>query len=630
MDLIFKDRRFWPLFWTQFLGALNDNFFKNALVMIVTFKSIQMFGMDSKLLVPMAGGIFILPFFLASATAGQIADKYQKATIIRYTKITELLIMCVAAASLIMNSFAVLMILLFLMGAQSAFFGPLKYGIIPQLIKPDELVTGNAFVTTGTFIAILVGTIAGGFAVGLEQYTYWIAGGLVFLSLIGIFTSKFIQDVKIHEPDIKVDYTFFKPTWDIIKMTFERKVIINTILGISWFWFLGAAILSLLPNLVKSVLGGNQEVATLFLATFTIGMGLGSFFSERLSGKKVEIGMVAIASLGMTVFLGDLYFVCEGWPALGESHIPYSMSGYFAQSGSIRAIADLLMISIFGGAYIVPQMTYIQQNADPGVLSRTIAGNNIWNAIFMVSAAIMLMLLAPLGIGKQFLILAGLNLIASFMIYKFHSLSTVRFWCWIISKVLYKIEVKGEENIPDDKPFIVCTNHVSFVDWVIVYGAVKRPVQFIIDWNYYYMPMGPFWFKQAKLIPIATKKESEEVLEKAFNDISTHIKDGAILGLFPEGWITRDGEMRKFQPGILKVLKRDPVSVVICGIDGLWGSIWSWERGKLIFKFPQGFRRKLTVTFSEPIEPEDFSLKKAEDTMRGFVGHYADEAPTEE
>jgi 1-acyl-sn-glycerol-3-phosphate acyltransferase len=618
LKYITNDRRFWPLFWTQFLGALNDNFFKNAMVILIAYQGVSLWGLDAAMLVPAAGGIFILPFFLFSATAGQIADKYEKATVIKVTKITEFLIMCVASLGFYLENFQMLFFVLFCMGTQSAFFGPLKYGIIPALVKDKELVLANAFVSTGTFIAILVGTIMGG-SIPLENFVFPIAIGLTFFSGLGILTSQFINKVGVIYPEIKVDYTFFRPTWEILKITARDTKIFKTVLGISWFWFMGAAILSILPTLSKDVLGGDKTVATLFLALFTIGMGVGSFIVAKISDKKVEIGVVPTAGVLMGIFLIDLYFMPKGYIKPDEL---VGLSEFFTQPAAFRAVFDLFMISVFGGMYTVPQMTYVQEISDPGVLARTIAGNNIWNALFMVTASVVVMLLVPKGIPFVCLVLGILHILVSYIVYWFYSEHAVRFWMKIFTKLFYKVEVVGEENVPKGT-FILACNHISFVDWVILMGTFKEPIRFVIDYNFYYLPTGPFWFSQAKLVPIATKKEDPEVLKKAFDKIGDHLREGATLGIFPEGWISRDGKMRKFQPGILKVLKDNPVPVVLVSLDGLWGSIFSYSGGKVVFKMPNIFKRRaIKVTIHPPIKPEDYTSKMAEKIMISGVSDY--------
>lgn len=613
MEFIFKDRRFWPLFWTQFLGAMNDNFFKNAVVMLITYKSIEMMGLSSASLVAMAGGVFIFPFFLFSATAGQIADRYEKADIIRYTKISELIIMAIAGLGFYLDSYALLMVVLFFMGAQSAFFGPLKYGIIPNLLKEDEIVTGNAYIGGGTFLAILIGTIFGGLATTVEWANQVIGIGVIFVAFIGILTSKKVINVNNATPDIKVDYTFIKPTIDIMRLTKNNKNVFYAVLGISWFWFLGAAILSVLPALVKDVFSGDQTVGTVFLATFTVGMGLGSFICNKLSNKRVEVGMVPLAAVGMTIFLLDLFYVGHTWTM--KSEVLVGVSEFLKIDNAFRAFMDLFIISIFGGMFIIPQFAFIQTRAGEHEVSRIIAGNNIWNTIFMVVAAVLIMVMngAGISIPKILGIFALINLGFSFFLYfKAYTEETLRFIGQVLSYLFYDLEIEGKHNIPKNGGAIIACNHVSYVDWLLVMAVAPRPVRFVIDHIYYNKPGMSFWYDQARLIPIATRKESEETLNRAFDRIAANLESGQCLGIFPEGYLTKNGKMRSFQPGISRIVKKTPAPVIPMAIDGLWGSFFSHSNRGPLKGLPTFKRRKVKITIGAPIAPENLDLKDLE------------------
>lgn len=596
--------------------------------MLITFKSVQIGSLDAGLLVPLAGGVFIFPFFLFSATAGQMADKYQKATLIKYIKLAEIIIMAIASLGLYLNNYSMLLVVLFFMGTQSAFFGPIKYGIIPSLVPGEKLVLANAFVSAGTFIAILIGTITGGAFVELDSYVTALSLGLLILAGIGFLFSLKVSDVAIPENtegNLKVDYTFLKPTWQILRLTMKDHGIFRTVLGISWYWFLGAAVLSLLPLYVKNSLHGGTQVATFFLAIFTVGMGFGAYLTEKVSEKKVEIGLVPISALGMTFFLMLIAVTGE---LRGNNQAPaelYSLGEFFAQRYSLLSCLSLFGMATFGGGYIVPQMSYLQSIAKPSELSQTIAGNNIWNALFMVVAAVAVMLMTKtIGISRSFIVLGLINFLHSFPLYFNYSEKTLRLWMRFFSKLFYKVEVIGGEDFPEDGPVIIVCNHVSFVDWMILMGVIKRPIHFVIDWNYYYLPTGPFWFRQAGLVPIATRKESESVLKRAFDLIHEDLDKGSVMGLFPEGWITRNGKMRRFQPGVSKILKSKPVPVVYVALDGLWGSIFSFSGGRVLLKFPKRFRSKITVHVSSPMTAGNYNAKDAEKWISSRVSHYDD------
>ncbi|MBE8222073.1 MAG: MFS transporter [Bdellovibrionales bacterium] len=606
------------IFFTQFFGALNDNIFKNALVLLLTYKSIELWNLDSGLLVPLAGLVFIFPFFVFSATAGQIADKYPKALVMKIVKFVEVIIMSIAACGFYFNNYQYLFIALFLMGAQSAFFGPVKYGILPFVAEKGSLVKANSIITSSTFLAILIGTILGGVFVSSGNSLY-IMLSILLVSVFGLVSSLKIKEVKTETTKYKIDYTFFRSTLKTLKLSFENKDIFFTILGASWLWFMGAAILSVLPLFCKNILGVNAEIGTFFLSLFTLGMGIGAIIVKYISSSKVEIGVVPVAGFFLSLFLLDLSYISSVF-VIPESESLMSFSVFFIQKYSLRAAIDVLFLSICSACLIIPQTTYIQEACDKKLISRIISANNIWNALFMVLASVLVMLLNSYGISIIFLVLALINLLASLFIYLFKPSHCLRFCVNTIIKIFYKIELVNFCKLPKKGPYILASNHISFADPFIVGGIIKDPVCYVMDWAYYYKM--PFFFKQAGAIPIATSRESEEVLKKAFGVMKTTLDRGAILGIFPEGEISRTGEMRAFRPGIQRILSSHSVPVVLCAIDGLWGSIFSFESGKVLFKWPKSFRRKITLTLSDTILPGDYNSKDSENFFKKTVSNY--------
>lgn len=622
--LLLGERRFGPLFFTQFLGALNDNFFKNALVILITYKSVTLLGLESGALVAAAGGIFILPFFLFSATAGQLADHYDKSFMVRVTKITELLFMSLAALGFIWESYELLFVVLFCMGAQSAFFGPLKYGILPEVLSARELVKGNSLVAAGTFVAILLGTIMGGKSAAVEGALTVISIGVILLSFIGLLLGYLVPATNRAQPELKINWNFFASTGEIIKMSRKDKNLFRTLMGVSWFWFLGAGVLSLLPVYVKDILGGSEEVATLFLAIFTVGMGLGAYICQLISREKSEVGVSPIAGLLMSFFLIDLWLTGYGHAQVDEL---LGLDSFLNSSGSLRAMIDLFFMSTFGGLFIIPQMTSLQEEAPAGEVARYIAANNIWNALFMVIVSVFIMVLYAVGMtsASVFAILGVMNLLFSFLLYAWRSEKTLRFIGQALTHSFYKLKVKGREHMPHRGPFIIVSNHVSFIDWLFLMAVAHAPVRFVIDHNYYYKKGLPFWLRQARLIPIAPKRESEERLGMALENISLALREGAVLGFFPEGFLTRDGKMRRFQPGLARILRQDPVPVVPLVIKGLWGSTFSHE-GAGVFKKWNGLRRRVVeIEIMPAIEPRDYDSKSLHEVMRTQLGEVESE-----
>lgn len=412
-NLMFK-RSFWPIFWTQFLGAFNDNVFKNALVILITFKAYSMGGLSPKDMVALCGGIFILPFFLFSPIAGQVADKFSKSKLVFWIKVWELLAMSIAVIGFFLSSLNLLLFTLFFMGLQSTFFGPIKYSVLPELLNDNEMMKGNALISMGTFVSILLGTILGGSLIALEQHSSLaVSCAVMILAFFGIFTASKLNYLKPCDENLKLDFNPIRPIWSLIKLSAQNKQVHQSIKGISWFWFLGAAVLSIIPPYCKEVLAGNEALVTFFLGVFSVGVGLGSMICEKICKGEVKLGTVPLGALGMSLFLIDLYFV--GSPQL----VLNSWSDIFNSFTGLRICFDMLAFSICGGFFIVPLYTLMQVATDSKIRSRIVATNNILNSLYMVIASIMLIVLfqAGLSITQVCLCLAALNLL--FALYLF-------------------------------------------------------------------------------------------------------------------------------------------------------------------------------------------------------------------
>lgn len=612
LPLFGKDKTFGPLFWTQFLGALNDNFFKNALVMMVTFKSVSLLGMDTKSLVAFLGGIFILPFFLFSPLAGQLSDRYSKTQIVVWTKIWELVIMIVGVVGFLLPSFELLTLVLFLMGTQSAFFGPAKYSILPELIDQAHLIKGNAYVEMGTFLAILIGTITGGIVAGLDSNAIYISAGILIFAIFGIWMAKKVPQLKSVSPDLKINFNPIPELGKMWRLLREKEAVFNSALGISWFWFLGAAILSLLPLYCKDYLRADATVVTAFMAMFTIGIGLGSIGCEKLSFHRVEIGLVPIGSLGMSIFLLDLSLV----PITLSHEGLNNLASFLREPYALRLMFDLFVISIFGGFFTVPLYTLMQQRSHRESRSQVVAGNNVMNALFMVASALLIMVFHSFqfSLPQIFLILSVINIAVAIYIYSIVPEFVLRFYSWILVHVLYRLKIKGLENVPKDGAALLICNHVSYIDWLIISGAVPRPARFIMYYKFFDVPILKKLMIQAKVIPIAGFNESKKILEDAMEEISLALKAGDIVCIFPEGALTRSNEIAAFKTGIEKILARDPVPVVPMALDNLWGSLFSRSPGSLKTKFPGKLWQSISLKIGKPISPT-----LSAEQMRGIV-----------
>ena len=619
LKMIFEKKSIGPFFWTQFFGALNDNFMKNALVLIVAYKGVQIFGMASNQLVSFASGIFILPFFLFSPIAGQLADKFEKSLLIRYTKLIELAIMIFAGFGFYFNSFKLLMLVLFLMGTQSAFFGPLKYSIIPQLLPEEKLTSGTAYVELGTFVAILVGLILGGWVTSTESGASLVGIGLVGVSFIGYIFSRNIKQVEIGQKNLKLEWNPIPSMGKMWKIINSQKAVVNSVLAISWFWFFGAGILTILPVFCKETLSASQDVVTLFMALFTIGIAAGSLLSEKLSFGRVEIGLVPIGSIGMTLFLGDIYWTSLSIPDPTDK-MGIGVIELLVQPHGLRIAIDLFILSIFGGIFIVPLYTLIQQRSDDKVRSQVIAGNNVLNALFMVVASLMIIGLYGLGLShpEVFLVFALLNAAAAIYIHLVVPEFTLRFLAWIFSHLFYRLKVTGEENIPKEGAVILSCNHVSYIDWLIIFGACKRPARFVMYYKFFQKPLLRTLFKQGKVIPIASAHENKSILTKAYHTIESDLINGEVICIFPEGEITRNGEINQFRPGLSKIVEKTEVSVIPIALCGLWGSIFSRSKDKHLFRSPFKFWRKIEVHIGVPIPAKELNLTKLQELTQSM------------
>lgn len=601
------ERPFGALFWTQFLGAFNDNILKNALVILITYRSVTLFGMEPAMVVALSGAIFIAPYFFFSPFAGDLADRYDRAYLTRLTKVSEIVLMLFAALALSFESYPWLMVLLFLMGTQSTFFGPLKYGMLRDTVGEERLSHANAMTSAGTFVAILIGTMLGGaLAAGGGGATLSLT--LITVAVIGLLTARVVLPVPIHlEKGVTGSKSGHRNLW---QLCLSRPGLLAHLLSISWFWLLGAVILSLLAPLTKDVFRADEWVSTFFLTLFTLGMGLGAVLAYRVGKGQAEVGLAAIMGIFMSLFLFDLAFIVSGHELSDESTMR-SFSDFLLTFDGLRASFSLLFLSTAAGAYIVPLMTSVQLLARPSEISRVIAANNVLNAFFMILGSLILMALLAVSWSYQGILFffGAINFLAATIVYSVFSPLTIRLWARFLTFIFFKVRLEGQELLPKSGPYIIVANHVSFIDWLLLMSLCPRPIRFIIDHQYYYAPMMPFWLKQAGLIPIATRRDGQELMEAAFDEVSKNLRREEVVGIFPEGALTRTGEMRPFQPGLNRILKRDPVPVVAVSLQGLWGSAFSHSPPGLFKKQSWLCREIYTVKVLKVIPPGEFQLR---------------------
>ncbi|MDQ2917168.1 MAG: MFS transporter [Pseudomonadota bacterium] len=601
---LLAERRFAPFFWTQFLGAANDNVFKNAFVVFVTFEVASRLAIDAGMIVNLIGAVFILPFMLFSATSGQLADKYEKSRLIRWIKLLEIAIMAIGLAGFYASSVALLFVALALLGIHSTLFGPVKYAILPQHLALDELVGGNGLVEAGTFVAILLGTIAGGLVVAIKPGGTIIAGVLgIAIAVAGWLASRYIPYTAAVAPQLAINWNPFTETWRNLKVARQNVVVWRSMLGISWFWFYGAIYLAQLPAFTQRVLGGDEYVFTLLLALFSIGIGIGSLLCEWLSGRRIELGLVPLGSIGLTVFAVDLWLATHQMSAA----TPGGVEAFVAAAIHWRVAADIVLLGVFGGFYTVPLYALIQARSQPSHRSRIIAANNILNALFIIASAAVAIALLSTGcsIPQLFLAVGVVNALFAACIYTLVPEFPMRFVAWLLVHTIYRVHREGLENIPDEGPCVIVCNHVSYVDAVVIAACVGRPIRFIMDHRVFRAPVLSFIFRAMRTIPIASAREDPALRERAFAEAAAALAAGEIVGIFPEGRLTHTGELNVFRPGVQRILTATPVPVVPMALRGLWGSFFSRARKGAARRRLMGFFSRIALVAAPAVRAED-------------------------
>jgi len=600
-------RRFAPFFWVQFLGAGNDNVFKFAFTVMVTYQ-LQVSWLPPAQAGLVIGAVFILPYLLFSATSGQLADKHPKEVLIRFVKTLEIAIMVVAAWGFAQTHVPLLLACVFLMGLHSTLFGPVKFAYLPQHLNERELTGGNGLVEMGTFVAILLGNVAGGLLIALPQVgPQYVAASCLLLAVLGRVMAQAIPASPPTDPGLVINWNPFTETWRNLKLAHGNVVVFRSLLGISWMWFFGAVFLSQFPVFAREVLHGNERVASLLLVVFSVGVGTGALLCEVLSRRHVEIGLVPLGAIGMTLFSVDLYFASRALPpaealALGE---------FLAQPAHWRVLADLFMLSLFAGIFSVPMYALIQLRSQPTHRARIIAANNILNALFMIVSSLLVgaLLAAGLSVPEVFLVVGLLNAVVALYIFLLVPEYLLRFVAWVLTHGVYRFKVRGDEHIPTQGAALLVCNHVSYVDAVLLMAASPRPIRFIMDSRIFATPVLGALFRLGKAIPIAPQKDDPAAYERAFAEARRVLDEGDLLAIFPEGGLTRDGQLGEFKGGLMKILQTHPVPVVPMALGQLWGSFFSRAGGGTALRRPfrRGLFSRVSLDVAAPVPAAEVS-----------------------
>ena len=598
---LLRERRFLPFFFTQAFGAFNDNLLKNVLIILVTYQAARWSSMAPSLLTNIAAGLFIAPFVIFSGIAGQVGERFDKTLVLKCVKALEVAIMGVAAIGFLQHRVALLLFAVCMMGVHSTFFAPAKYGLLPQVLNAQELIGGNAMLETGTFLAILLGTLTAGLLAG-NANTSWIAGALFLVAILGFAMSLAIPRSPSVAPNQRLDLNLWTSTLDNLRAARESRPVLLSILGMSWFWFFGALLLTQLPLYCHDVLHGDESLVTTTLVMFSVGVGVGSLLCERLSGRHVEIGLVPFGSIGLTLFALDWVIAT---PRV-DPHVILSTRALLSMPGGMRTLFDIAAVGVFGGFFVVPLNALVQQRSRPEALARVIGANSILNAVFMVAAA----LLAAVGLHRglsvlQLIVLAAvMNAVVAVYIYSLVPEFLLRFVSWLLVHTLYRMQRQGA-RLPEHGAALIVCNHVSFVDALAISAACRRPMRFIMDNAIFNAPLIKTLAKGMKAIPIASAKSDPQVFEQAFAAAATALRDGELVCIFPEGRLTPDGDIHDFRPGLTRILNETPVPVIPMALAGLWGSMFSRHGKKLWQRLPRKLWHRVIVNVGATLEPAE-------------------------
>ena len=601
---LFKSARFLPIFIVQFGGALNDNLFKSAMLIIVAFQLTDA-ASEASTINNLAALLFILPYFLFSPLAGQLADRSRKAKMMQKNKIAEIFIALTGMVALYLASIPMLLFVLFLLGTQSAMFGPNKYAVLPQLMEGNSLIAANALIASGTFVAILSGTLIGGLLAQREAAWIWIGSGCFDTSCIGYAAARCLPDTPIGAPGLKIDWNPIKQTRLLYGLASQNQRTWTAIMGVSWFWFIGSAYLTQIPTIVRYLVVGDETVVSLFLALFVAGIGLGCLWSARLSNHQSEIGLSPIALL-LTGIVGlDLALM----PTQNLANL-IGAQALIDSAYGLHISMDILLLGLFGGAFVLPLYTELQQSTETQNRARIISINNLMNALFMViSSVFAILFLGLLGAQMSFyLIVIGLiNIGFALYLHLKNSARTFRFIAQLASRLIYRIDDQQINTLPKEGPAVIVCNHVSYADPVIIFGACKRPIRFLMDKKIRDISAISWAFKGAGTLPLCSPTEDRKTYANSMKQAIQLLKDGELVFIFPEGRLSQDGAIGHFHRGVEKLLEGQAVPVYPMAIRGLWGSFFSHGGGPALKSAAKLrlFRRRVELRVGDPLPPAE-------------------------
>ena len=611
---LLRSRSLLPLFLTQFGGTLNDYLFKSALLVLVAFQLTQD-SIDASLINNLAFVLFIIPLLLISPLAGQLGDRVCKTRMIQKNKIAEIIISILAIFALFSESIQAMLSVLFLLGVQSAMFGPNKYALLPQLLAGTDLVKGNAIIASGTLVAILVGTILGSLFAAQSLPWLWVGGTCLLTATAGYLAARRIPETEIGDAHLNVDWNIGRQARILLALARRNSNVWLGIVGISWFWFSIASYLIQLPAWVRYSLGGTEVLVTILLSFFVLGIMVGSFWAARASGERAEIGMppLALIGLGITGLLLTSVAADGSTQASFDSHLSGAFQ-FLTTVAGFQSAALILLLGCFSGALALPFFVELQQSTRQENRARIIAINNVLNALFMLmSATLAIAILSVWGQSEAIFlqVIAFLNLLFGFYLSVVLIRRVLRYLARPLSQLMYSLDTREIEKLPETGAALVVCNHISYTDPIIIFGACRRPIRFLMDKTIMETNLLKSVFNGAGAIPLCSPLENKRAYFDALNTAITALKNEELVFIFPEGQLTRDGEIADFKRGLEKILEACPVQTYPMALRGLWGSFFSYEGGKVLSGFnwwPS--RRPVTLLVGDALPPGESSAQR--------------------
>ena len=602
-------RRFGPFFATQLAGAFNDSLLKQLVVLLATYDGARHAGWSADRLADIAVALFVAPFVMFSAPAGRLADAMDHARIIRLVKLAEIAIMLGVCAGLLLRSLELLLACLFAMGCHSAFFGPVKYAFAPRVLRADELTGGNGLLESGTFVAILAGSLGAGLLLQAGAARWLLGLVLLAVAVLGYACSRAIPSAPPCGAAVEPGRGWLADCAQLLRLARGEGVgVWNSLLAISWFWFVGALVLSQLPAIGRDLLHGDSGVFAGLLGAFALGVALGSLACERLSEHQVEIGLVPLASLLLSLSLAWLGLALQACESPAGARLR-TWQEFLHAPGSHGVLAAIALLGVAGGLFVVPLYSFVQWRSAAPTQSRIISANNLLNALFMIAASLLALALSRAGLGSRQLLLvcALLNALVGVWVWRAVPEFAWRFLSWVLVHSAWRLDIRGREHIPQSGPALVCPNHVSYADALVVSALSPRPMRFVMDWRLARRPALRWLFRQVRAIPIAPQREDPCCFDAAMREVDRALAAGELVCVFPEGALSRDGRLGEFRSGVRRMLDARPVPVVPVGLDGLWDTLYSRRpRRPLLHRIR--LRRRVRVRIGQAL-PADIGLQ---------------------